>query len=189
MLFSCFVGGTPFYCLVLLPTLLLVITDFCIFIPIFKNIIHSEELIKDTIENRKNQNARRAKSTVIVTAFLAVVWLMAVLAGVLNIRVLYYVFYALIPVLGVLVLVLYVLKNATAKEGWSEIIPCCNFKSETNNSAPEMVKLRSKKNLLDSSENENKRGITHCCVIFFFCFSSSFPLVFSLYEDCTLGLI
>jgi len=153
------VDDTPFYCLVLLPTILLVTVDFCIFIPIFKNIIHPEERIKDTIENRKNQNARRAKSTIIVTAVLTIVWVMAVLAGVLNVKALYFVFYALIPVLGVAVLVLYVWQNAEAMEGWDEIIPCCNLTKGDEESAPEMVKLRSKNNLLDANENEHKRGM------------------------------
>lgn len=142
--YRCFVEGNLFYATVLAPTCLLIVVNFLIFWPIFKNIIHTEELIKDTIENRKCKNSRRAKFTIIVDISWTIVWVVAVLAYGLQVDVLIYVFHALTPIFGVLVCVVHVVLNKEAKKGWKEMFRCCCCCSQKNGASrdEEMVQLK-----------------------------------------------
>lgn len=145
-----------FYATVLTPTVVLIIINFAIFLPIFKNIIHSEEIIKDSIENRKCENSIRAKVTLVVDLSWTTVWICGVLAYSFHMEFLIYIVHVLTPLFAILVFVMYVLLNKEAKKGWREMTHCGVPKNEGRED--EMVQLKKhSKRLLDDVDSRQRK--------------------------------
>ncbi|XP_066914529.1 adhesion G-protein coupled receptor G4-like [Clytia hemisphaerica] len=151
----CFVEKAQFYGAVLAPTVLLAIVNVLLFIPIVRNMGDSDLLLTNTIEKNKKENTKRAKATFLITAIMVLLWTFAILHGMFQLVALQFIYLALIPVLGVLVCVLNIIRNEDAKKVWLKIFVCCDG-DEKESDVPELVKLRPKANL-NSTDNEAKR--------------------------------
>ena len=127
-----------------------------LFIPIARNVSDSDLLLTNTIEKNKKENTKRAKATFLITAIMVLLWTFAILHGMFQSIALQYVYLVLIPVLGVVVCVLNIIRNEDAKKVWLSFFVCCDGEDKESD-VPELVKLRPKTNM-DSTDNEAKRG-------------------------------
>ena len=149
-------SGTQFYISVLAPCAVLIVPHFIMFVPIFKNMSLSDSLLANNFEIRKKENTKRAKATFVVNLLFALLWMVALLHGVFQLKLLRFAYCALIPVLGLVVCVAHIRRSNEAKKAWGKIFFCC--KTEEESSEPELVKLRQHNSLLDSEEKDAKRG-------------------------------
>lgn len=161
----CFVESSHFYGAVLAPSVSLVIAHFVLFIPILKNMKQSDNLLPNSLENRREKNSDRAKATFIVDLLMTSLWSIALIHAYLRLELLRLVYCAFIPVLGLSVCIAHIVQSKDAREAWGKVFFCCMRKSKPSD-VPELVKMRQKQNLISAEESEAKRGI---CFVFY-CF-------------------
>ena len=145
---------------------MLVVGHFIIFIPIFKNVKQTDDLLPNTFENRREEISGRAKATFIVNLLMTSLWIIALIHAYLQLQLLRFVYCALIPVLGLSVCIAHIVRSKDAQEAWGRVFFCCAGKSKPSD-VPELVKMRQKQNLISAEESETKRGTL-------FIFSSDF---------------
>jgi len=132
--------GTPFYFAVLLPTCVLLLFNFVLFIPILRGIASGEKLLQDSIQDRQKMVAKRTKSSFAVLALLGLGWIFSILAlGKLKI-IFQWLFCIFTAFQGFCIFLLFVVFNPDAKKAWRQFF-CSSSSPVTSGSYLDNMKI------------------------------------------------
>ena len=121
LFFRCVVTGLPFYFALLLPICLIMLINCAIFFPVMYGITKGGTLLKDSIQDRQKQNAKRAKASFVVLILLGITWIFAILA-IGKLRLIFqWLFCISTTFQGFFIFLLFVIMNTDARRAWQSI--------------------------------------------------------------------
>ena len=150
----CFVTGMNLYFGVLLPTCVVIVILIIVYVPVMKNVLVFDRIIKNAIENQRDEDSKRAQSAIIINTVVIVTWSLGVLSYHVDILSLKYLFCSSIVILSMVVFSVQVIFNQDAVFRLKKAKRhCCvkNYKVRED----EIVELQPKTSL---NSNQKKKG-------------------------------